>query len=130
MYVDKISPVTDSETFLEHASSQIPYEPIFGYWQEQFFAKVTKGPIEMTDGQYYNMTNPYSLVYGTDELWTRFTLDEREEMLQFASYQQPDWDIPPIQHTLNAISLVSLIVVILLSGGHLIREKLKKKKQA
>lgn len=129
MWVEKISAVTDSEVFLRHASSQTPYEPIFGYWQEQFFPKTVAGPIEMIDGQYYNMTNPNSLVYDTEELWTRFTLDEREKMLQFASYQQPEWDIPPIQHTLNAISLVSLILAILLPGGYLIWEKLKKKKQ-
>jgi len=129
MVVQQISLALDNETFINQASSRYPYEALFGYDLEQFTPKVVPGPIEMTDGEYYNMTNPNSLVYDTEELWTRFTLDEREKMLQFASYQQPKWDIPPIQHTLNAISLVSLILAILLPGGYLIWEKLKKKKQ-
>ena len=102
--VSGIMDITDNLVFSNQASSLHPYENIFGYGQEEFLTQLVPGSIFLEESGFYNLTNPRSLVYDTDELFARFTIDQRETMEQFAQYQQPDWSIPRIQLVLNGIS--------------------------
>ena len=92
-------------------SSLMPYEAVFGYKLETFKAETIQGPITLTDGEYYNMTNPYHLVYSNDPSFRRFTKDEYQMMETFASYKQPEWNIPTIQIVLNIIGVITLIII-------------------
>lgn len=111
-FVAEVVDVFDYQVFSNHATSLFPYEPIFGYHNEEFLTKLKPGSIYLEEDGYYNLTNPRSLVYDTDELFARFTLDQREMMEEFAHYRQPDWDIPEIQHILNRISGGTFIFVL------------------
>jgi hypothetical protein len=117
-YVEKILVIPDMYVFENHASSFYPYEPIFGYENEEFSARLVPGSIYLEEDGYYNMTNPRSLVYDSEELFARFITEEREKLEQFAHYQQLDWDIPPMQHFLNTVSAVTFVGV---SGYGLVR---------
>jgi hypothetical protein len=97
--------------FIQRSSSLKPNENIFGYDEEEFTPHLKPGSIYLEEDGYYNLTNPRSLVYDTDELFTRFTLDQREMMEEFVHYKQPDWDIPRIQHILNRVSGGTFILV-------------------
>jgi len=103
-YVSDVMEVTDSMVFSSHATSLYLYEAIFGYDLEEFSTRLEPGSIYQEEDGYYNLTNPRSLVYDTDELFVRFSLDQREMMEDFVHYRQPDWDIPKTQHLLNTIS--------------------------
>lgn len=111
-YVSDVMEVTDNMVFTSHATSLYPYEPIFGYDLEAFLTRLEPGSIYREENQTYNLTNPRSLVYDTDERFARFTTNQKEMMEQFVHYQQPDWDLPPIQGILNTLSGGSFLAVL------------------
>lgn len=120
-YVSEVQEVTDNMVFASQASSLHPYEPIFGYALEDFATKLEPGSIYDEENGTYNLTDPRSLVYDSDELFARFSTDEKAMMEQFAHYQQPDWEIPQVQHILNTMSGVSVLVVLGWGGWYWLR---------
>jgi len=110
--ISKIGNVEEVLAISEGTSSQFPCEGIFGYGLETFKAETIEGPIIMTDGEHYNMTNPYYLVYSDDHSFRRFTKDQYQMMETFASYKQPDWDIPTIQIVLIMIGVITLVLIL------------------
>jgi len=112
LQIRKIGKIEEINTFTEGASSLLPYEAIFGYGLETFAAEIIEGPITLTDGEFLNMTNPYSLVYSEDHSFKRFTKDQYQMMKLFSSYKQPDWNIPNTQIVLNYISGITLISIL------------------
>ncbi|MEJ2486418.1 MAG: hypothetical protein P8Y68_11855, partial [Anaerolineales bacterium] len=111
-FISEVAPAFDNMVFSDHVTTIRTYENIFGYDQEEFTPQLKPGSIYLEEDGYYNLTNPRSLVYDTDELFTRFTLDQREMMEEFVHYKQPDWDIPRIQHILNRVSGGTFILVV------------------
>ena len=111
-HVVDVEDVIDFQVFSSHATSLYPYEPIFGYDLEEFSTQLEPGSIYLEKNGTYNLTNPRSLVYDSDELFARFTTDQKEMMEQFAHYEQPDWNIPSTQHTLNTVSLVTFVLIV------------------
>ena len=107
-----VEDVIDFQVFSSQATSLYPYEPIFGYDLEEFSTQLEPGSIYLEKNGAYNLTNPRSLVYDSDELFARFTTDQKEMMEQFARYEQPDWNIPSIQHILNTVSLVTFVLIV------------------
>lgn len=112
VYVAEVKDVIDYQVFSNHVTSLYPYDPIFGYNLEDFSTQLIPGSIYIEEDGYYNMTNPRSLVYDSEELFERFTIEEREMMEQFAHYRQPDWNIPPLQNWLNTLSGVTFLVIL------------------
>jgi hypothetical protein len=111
-YISEVKNIFDHQVISNRATSLFPYDPLFGYNLEDFSTKLQPGSIYQVEDGFFNLTNPRSLVYDSDETFARFTTDQREMMEQFAHYQQPDWDIPRIQHTLNAISGITLLIIL------------------
>lgn len=115
----------DIEVFDRHSSSLIITEPAMGYDQKAFHPLVVPGSIYLQDGEYLNMTNPASLVYPQENgltLFERFKVTERDKLEQFANRRQPDFKLPPSQHFLNILSVVTLIIELtVLSGVTLMR---------
>ena len=66
------------------------------------------------------------MILGEGELFTQFSVDERDMMISFANYQQPDWDLPKIFYILNAFSLVGLIFTIAALAAFFIPRLLRK----
>lgn len=111
--VRQILTIQDLDGFLQSASSYQTYEVLFGYALENFAAQTHPGSVFETEDGYYNMTNPASLVFPTDNgvyPFERIKVAEREKLEIFVNRGQPDWRIPTIQKYLNYFSLFSLLL--------------------
>ncbi|HET9590514.1 MAG TPA: hypothetical protein VFO91_17135 [Anaerolineales bacterium] len=132
--VEQVADVEEEAVFLEHATSLLDYEPLFsdhdrvkGYILKDTVAiQVRPGPVTETDGAYFNMTNPASLVFPRQnglQPFERIRIDEEQELRAFVQRRQPGWKIPKAQVILNWVSLGSLVLAIYLAVFH---EPLKK----
>lgn len=111
--VTKISDIQDWDAFKEDASSFRIYEPLFGYDLENYAPEIHPGSVYEVDGEYFNMTNPVSLVFpelNSTYPFERIRVADRDKLEVFLQRGQPDWQIPRIQKVLNAFSLFSLVV--------------------
>ncbi len=115
--IDHIDDINDQRTFDDRASNLLPYDTLFGYNQGTFQATIAIGPArEIRDGC-FNMTNPAGLVYpevNDSSPWERIPAGQQEQLEDFLARRQPDWEIPAAQKAANAVSLVSLAVMLFL----------------
>ena len=68
-FISGVTPTFDNMVFRNHVTTIRTYENIFGYNQEEFNPKIKPGSIYLEENGYFNLTNPRSLVYDTDELF-------------------------------------------------------------
>jgi hypothetical protein len=90
-----------------HMSNLDPYDPIFGYFLENFHPEIKPGSIwEISDG-YYNMTNPSGYVFpeiNGSRTFERIPVSEKSQLEAFAAHKDPDWKIPLYQQILDWMS--------------------------
>jgi hypothetical protein len=113
--IDHIDDINDQRTFDDRASNLRPYEVLFGYDLQTFKATVEIGPARQIRDGYFNMTNPAGLVYpevNNSFPWERIRADQQEQLEDFLARRQPDWNIPATQKAANAVSLVSLVLML------------------
>jgi hypothetical protein len=114
--VSQIADIEDWQSFVKHASSYRPYEPLFGYELENFKPATHSGSVFDEDNGYFNMTNPVSLVFPQENNlypFERFKVSERDKLELFLQHKQPNWRIPPIQVILNYLSANVLIICLI-----------------
>lgn len=115
--IDHVDDINDQRVFDDRASNLKPYEVLFGYDLQTFKTTVEIGPArEIRDG-YFNMTHPAGLVYpeiNDSAPWQRIPAGQREQLEDFLARRQPGWEIPAAQKAANAVSLVSLVVMLVL----------------
>jgi hypothetical protein len=122
--IDHVADIEEESVFLEHATNLLHYEPLFsdydrvkGYFLKDTSAQVQPGPVIETDGAYFNMTNPASLVFPRQndlQPFERIKIGEEKELQAFVQRKQPKWKIPKVQVILNWVSPGSLILTIYL----------------
>lgn len=113
LFIEEIRVIEEISVFENNVSTLLPYEPIFGYGLEKFQVVLREGDIYQISEDKFNMINPTSLVYDSEERFLRFSLNEESQLNQFANYYQFEWDIPLAQKICNQLSLVTMIVVLL-----------------
>lgn len=114
--VDRVDEILEEDVFAGHTSSRIPYEPLFGYDNEQFKAETTNGPVNAIRDGRFNLTNPASLDY--PELnglkpFERIHEDDAENLRRFLNREQPQWRHPAVLDWLNRLAVVTLGLCIL-----------------
>lgn len=110
--ITKVQEILEEDVFEEHASSRIPYEPLFGYSGEQFKADTTDGPVEMIRDGRFNLTNPASLDFpALNGLrpFERIHEDDVNNLRRFVNREQPQWRHPAVLDWLNALALAALV---------------------
>ena len=120
--VDKVASIEEDAVFLEHATNVLYYEPLFsrydridGYQLEGFDARVHPGAVTEIDNDYYNMTNPASLLFPKENNlrpFERIKVGEEEQLQAFLQRRQPQWKMPTIQTLLNWVSLGAFILTL------------------
>jgi len=120
--VRRLAEISPQTGFMELASSIAPYEPIFGYYLEDFTPQTHLGSVYEIDDGYFNMTNPVSLVFpeiNNIEPFERIRSNERDKLETFLNRRQTEWNLPITQKILNPLSLVGLLISIgmLTMGG-------------
>lgn len=107
--------VRDWEAIPRGVTTLKPYEPVFGYGNPDFPARIHPGPVSEPNDGFFNLTNPASLTFPESnggELFSLFTVEDRERMEQFIQRRQPVWMIPGTQILLNAISASAVIIAL------------------
>ena len=105
--VTSIENVSDAAAVANNVSSLLPYEPLFGYYLEDWTADVTVGPINEVVGGKFNMTNPSSLVFPyfvNLRPFDRIAESDRRNLEAFASRRVPDWPLPPVTEWLIVLA--------------------------
>ena len=123
-----ISAVDNTDALLVHESNLEPYEPIFGYYLENFHPEIHAGSIWEVDNGFFNMTNPSGYVFpeiNGSRAFERIPVSEKSELLVFASHRQPDWKIPLYQRVLDWVSGMSFVAVMAFLVYYGIRKLIK-----
>jgi len=113
--IERVDDINDQRVFDDQASNLKPYEVLFGYNLEKFHSTVQVGPARQIQNGYFNMTHPAGLVYPEANHvspWERIPADQQEQLEDFLARRQPDWNIPAAQKAANAVSLVSLVILL------------------
>ena len=114
----EVSPITEIanidvwQGFGEGKSSIKPYEPIFGYELEAFMPQIHLGSVLETEGDYFNMTNPASLVFPENNNtypFERIKVSEWDKLQAFMQRRQPEWNTPRTQKILNIVSPAAFV---------------------
>ena len=109
------SDISNTDAMLLHESNLQPYEPIFGYFLEDFHPEIHAGSVwDVSDG-YYNMTNPSGYVFpeiNNSRPFERIPVSQQAELLAFTKHEQPDWKIPVYQQVLDWVSGLTFLVVV------------------
>jgi hypothetical protein len=102
--------VDNTQALRLHLSNIAPYDPIFGYFDENLHSEIRPGSIwEISDG-YYNMTNPSGYVFpeiNNSRPFERIPVTEKAQLEAFASHRDPGWKIPLYQQILDWVSGLS-----------------------
>jgi hypothetical protein len=118
----------DEEVFLAYATNLLEYEalysendPVKGYNVEAFNSRVQVQPggVTIRDGEYFNITNPASLVFPEEnglQPFERIKVDDEDELQAFVERRQPRWKLPVLQVILNWLSLAAFILSVGLVG--------------
>lgn len=112
-HVETNQDIADFDVFKVHSSNLQPYEPIFGYNLENFHPTTSAGNVNARDGEYFNFTNPASLVFPKENnlfIFERISTSQQEEFYQFINYKQPEWKRPLIQHILDMLMTATIIL--------------------
>ena len=109
--VTRIERVEDHDALARHASSALPYEPLFGYALETFQPQFQVGEVHQVAGGAFNMTNPAGLVF--PELnglqpFDRITAADAQSLDAFIARRQPVWRLPGVFSTLNILAVIAL----------------------
>jgi hypothetical protein len=120
--VTAISTQESNTQALQRGESNLElYEPIFGYFLENFRPEIKAGSIwDVSDG-YFNMTNPSGYVFPESNYtrpFERIRIQDRDKLQAFAKYGQPEWEIPVYQSVCNWISGLSLVFAVLFLGAY------------
>jgi hypothetical protein len=126
--VTHIERVDDRDALSRHASSALPYEPLFGYVLETFRPQFQAGDVHQVAGGAFNMTNPASLVF--PELnglqpFDRIAAADAPSLEAFIARRQPAWRVPAMFSILNVLALVALAVsvsVLLMGAARRVRQ--------
>jgi len=105
--------VPDWYTIPLGATTQKPYEPIFGYRLEFFNSLIHAGSVFEINHGFFNMTNPASLTYpetNGGKTFGLFKADDQLRLRQFIERHQPDWNIPRLQIIFNYVSAISFLI--------------------
>jgi hypothetical protein len=98
---------------LPDSSNLYMFEPVFGYINEDFRPKVQSGPVDDVQNDYFNMTNPASLVFPEENqllLFERISTADRSKLQDFINRRQPDWKRPVIQSLMDRVAEISIII--------------------
>ena len=122
--ISRVADIEEEEVFFAHATNILHYEPLFsdydrilGYQLQEMPIQVRPGAVTDTDGSYYNMTNPASLVFPEEnnlKPFERIKISEETQLQAFVERKQPDWKIPRAQKLLNWVSPITLIATFVL----------------
>ncbi|RDU70630.1 hypothetical protein CQA66_07915 [Helicobacter aurati] len=109
-------------------SSQYPYEPIYGYENYTFKAKQIGSPYDILESNFkdssaqsqvkqYNFTHPHSLLFFNESYpqFSGFSLEEKQDLDRFLSFQEVDWKLPVIFDIANKISYYSCIFIVIVT---------------
>lgn len=113
----------NSLPLLENSTDNNPYEPVFEYDLKSFAPELHTGSVWDESDGYFNLTNPASLVYATENnayAFERIRVSDWEQMEDFVNHRQPDWARPPLQGTLDFLMAIGAIVVPILLAGYFI----------
>ncbi len=94
-------------------SSQIPYEPIYGYSLETFKPKEVGDVKQIIDGR-YNFTHPNSLLFFDENFppFSGFAIDQEDDLDKFLHFEAVDWQLPQKFIIADKISIISYIIVL------------------
>ena len=129
--VKYILPVRDSLVFYTRSSNLYIIEPIFGYKLQNFKPEVTMGSVRHINNNFYNITNPASLVFPEEnnlKKFQRISVSDEKNLKKFITYNKPEWKISKIQKISNRISNYSLIIIALMLIFFLTRYSNRKRK--
>jgi hypothetical protein len=111
-----IADIKDVEVFKRHSSNLYQlYDAIFGYELEDFQPKVQTGSVFKEEDGYYNMTNPASYVFPTEnglQVYERFRVDQKAELELFINRRQPDFKISTLQTVSNIINVIAVVLLV------------------
>lgn len=110
--IDKVDEILEENVFEEHASSRVPYEPLFGYDNEQFKAETRNGPVDAIRNGRFNLTNPASLVFpdlNGLRPFERIHENDADNLRRFVNREQPQWRHPAILDWLGLLAVVTLL---------------------
>ncbi|MDD5367991.1 MAG: hypothetical protein PHQ40_02805 [Anaerolineaceae bacterium] len=120
--------ISDDQTFRYQASTLIPYDPVFGYYLEDFHPEVVEGSVRKETNGYFNMTNPAGFVFpevNQTQPFERIKVIDADKIIKFLSYNEPNWGIPTQQKLLNTLSLATLAsiltIILIYQVGKLVR---------
>jgi len=95
-----------------HTSNLRLYDPIFGYFLENFHPEVKPGSVwDVSDG-YYNFTDPTGYVFpevNGSRPFARIPINEKDKLDAFVKQSIPDWKIPVTQQILDWVSLIASV---------------------
>jgi hypothetical protein len=120
-FINHVEDVSADAVFAGHATSLTLYEPLFsgfgpnGYYLQGFDVQIRPGAVTDSEGVYFNMTNPASLVYPSQnnlKLFERIKVSERDKLREFIQRRQPDWKLPTTQIILDWVSLAAFTLTL------------------
>ena len=106
------------DAFLAGGSSQICYQPLFGYKLERYpIGSLATGDIFVTHANKLNLKNPACYVYPAEnncEVGDHFTVEQREEASLFAANHAYPFEQSPLQVVANKVSILVFALCIVL----------------
>ena len=120
--------IDNTQAVATHTSNLRLYDPIFGYFLENFHPEVKPGSVWDVSGGYYNFTDPTGYVFpevNGSRPFARIPTTEKDQLDAFVKRRIPDWNIPISQQILDWVSLISSIAAGLCFSGYLLQQLLK-----
>ncbi len=124
--ISSVADLPDDASFLGHASTWKPYEPVFGYGYggAEFKIRFMPGPIELLAGQpaAWRFHDPRAFLSSATTLpFTPLSATEETALRKFLARYQPAWAIPPILQVAWSITIGTGVVLfaLLLLPRHL-----------
>jgi len=109
--------VQRNDAFTESNSQKLCYEAALGYQLQGMKDVLAPGNIDIVVAGKLNMFNPSCYVYpheNTCAPGTRFDLQRRDAMLDFARYRPLPYSVPKLHQSLVLLSLLAMLVTLLL----------------
>lgn len=109
--------VQRNDAFLDGTSQQLCYEAALGYRLQGMKGGLVGGRIDTVSDGRLNMFDPSCYVYPHENSCapgTRFDLQRRQAMLDFASYRPLPYALPRLHQSLAHLSRLALLVTLLL----------------
>lgn len=113
--VDRVAAVDDMTALASGASSQRPYEPLFGYMLEEFASELLPGDVHDVRAGAFNLSNPAGYVFPEENdshPFARIVESDRESLDLFVARASTDWTLPTTQVWANRLSTAALIAAL------------------